>query len=41
MKFISLRSVAQTLKERKWWSFCAALATDRPMAISPQVRVLA
>lgn len=40
MKFLSLRSVAQVLKERKLWSFCAAMATDAPISIGPNLRLL-
>ena len=30
MKFISLSAVLHALKERRFWSFCAARATDHP-----------
>jgi len=40
VKFISLRSVSHVLKERKWWSFCAAIATDNPVTVGPNLRVL-
>ena len=40
MKFISLSSVAHALKERKWWSFCAAIATDAPVLVGPNLRLL-
>jgi hypothetical protein len=40
MKFISLRSVSHALKERKWWGFCAAMATDQPVAVGPNLRML-
>jgi hypothetical protein len=40
MRFISLRSVSHALKERKWWSFCAALATDAPVTVGPNLRLL-
>ena len=40
MKFISLRSVFHALKERRWWSFCAAMATDQPLAAGPNLRLL-
>jgi hypothetical protein len=40
MKFISLRSVSHALKERKWWSFCAAIATETPVLVGPNLRVL-
>ena len=40
MKFISLQSVSAVLKERKLWSFCAALATDTPLPVGPNLRLL-
>jgi hypothetical protein len=40
MKFISVSSVAQALKERKFWSFCAALTTDMPLCVGPHLRML-
>ncbi|HTT09393.1 MAG TPA: hypothetical protein VMG60_00740 [Burkholderiaceae bacterium] len=40
MKFISLDALCHTLRERKWWTFCAAIATDTPMLVSPNLRVL-
>jgi len=40
MKFISVSSVTHALKERKLWAFCAAIATDRPMPIGPNLRLL-
>lgn len=40
MKFISLGSVFHALKERRFWSFCAALATDQPMRVGPNLRLL-
>ena len=40
MKFISLGAVSSALKERKWWAFCAAIATDRPVPVSPNLRLL-
>jgi len=40
MKFISLDALCHALKERKWWAFCAAIATDRPMVVSPNLRLL-
>jgi hypothetical protein len=40
MKFISLRSVAHALKEHKLWSFCAAIATDVPVIVGPNLRML-
>ena len=39
-KFISLRSVVHALKERRFWHFCAAMATDEPLAIGPNLRCL-
>ncbi len=40
MKFISLWSVFQALKERRCWAFCAAIATDQPMTCGPNLRLL-
>jgi hypothetical protein len=40
MKFISLGSVFHALKERRLWSFCAAMATDAPLPIGPNLRLL-
>jgi len=40
MKFISLRSVFHALKERHYWAFCAAMATDKPVAAGPNLRLL-
>lgn len=40
MKFISLRSVSHALKERRWWAFCAAMATDNPVPVGPNLRKL-
>jgi hypothetical protein len=40
MKFISLRSVFHALKERRFWAFCAAMATDEPVATGPNLRLL-
>lgn len=40
MKFISLRSVFHALKERHFWTFCAAMATDAPVAAGPNLRLL-
>lgn len=40
MKFISLRSVLHALKERRYWAFCAAIATDQPLVVGPNLRVL-
>jgi hypothetical protein len=40
MKFISLSCVFHALKERRFWGFCAAMATDRPVASGPNLRLL-
>jgi hypothetical protein len=40
MKFISLRSVLHALKERRCWAFCAAIATDQPLCVGPNLRIL-
>jgi hypothetical protein len=40
MKFISLSAVLHALKERRFWSFCAAMATDHPMSFGPNVRLI-
>ena len=40
MKFISLSAVLHALKERRFWSFCAAMATDQPMSFGPNVRLI-
>lgn len=40
MKFISLVAVSNALKERRWWGFCAAIATDAPVPIGPNLRLL-
>jgi hypothetical protein len=40
MKFISLRSVLHALKERRCWALCAAITTDRPLIVGPNLRVL-
>jgi hypothetical protein len=40
-KFISLGSVYHALQERRFWFFCAAMATDQPLAIGPNLRRLA
>jgi hypothetical protein len=39
MKFISFQSVLNTLKERSYWSFCAAIATDEPVRVAPNLRL--
>jgi len=41
MKFISLTSVFHALHERRCWAFCAAMATDRPVPVGPNIRLLA
>ncbi len=40
MKFVSLMSVFHALKERPFWAFCAAMATDKPVAAGPNLRLL-
>lgn len=40
MKFISLRSLAHALKEHGMWRFCAAIATDAPLVVGPNLRLL-
>jgi hypothetical protein len=40
MQFISLRSVMHAIKERKFWAFCAAMGTEQPVAVGPNMRVL-
>lgn len=40
MRFVSLRALVHALKERRCWRFCAAMATDRPMTIGPNLRIL-
>lgn len=40
MRFISLTAVFHALKERRFWSFCAAMATDKPVRVGPNVRLL-
>jgi hypothetical protein len=40
MKFISLSAVRHALKEHRFWTFCAAMATDQPMSFGPNVRLL-
>jgi hypothetical protein len=39
-QFISLQSVWHALKERAFWSCCAALSTSCPLAIGPNLRIL-
>lgn len=40
MKFIALSCVFHALKERRFWAFCAAMATDKPVAAGPNLRLL-
>lgn len=40
MKFISLASVSQALKERRCWAFCAAMSTNWPVIFGPNLRLL-
>lgn len=40
MRFISLRSVIHALKERRYWGFCAAVSTVRPVGVGPNLRLL-
>jgi hypothetical protein len=40
MKFISLHAVFHALRERRFWSFCAAMATDEPLVTGPNLRLL-
>jgi hypothetical protein len=40
MRFISLHSVVHALKERNYWSFCAAMATAQPVIVGPNLRLL-
>jgi hypothetical protein len=32
--------VSHALKERRFWAFCAALATDDPVPVGPNLRLL-
>jgi hypothetical protein len=41
VKFISFGALYHALKERRFWSFCAAMATDEPLAEGPNLRRLA
>jgi hypothetical protein len=41
VKFISLSALYHALKERRFWSFCAAMGTDEPLAHGPNLRRLA
>jgi len=40
MRFISLPSLMHALRERKCWSFCAAMATFQPVPVGPNLRLL-
>ena len=40
MKYISYLSVFHALKERRCWGFCAAMTTDRPVIVGPNLRLL-
>jgi len=40
MQFISLPSVRHALKERRFWSLCAAMATLAPVPVGPNLRLL-
>ena len=40
MKYISYRSLFHAIKERRCWGFCAAMTTDAPVAIGPNLRLL-
>ncbi|HTT09937.1 MAG TPA: hypothetical protein VMG60_03520 [Burkholderiaceae bacterium] len=40
MKYISYLSLLHALKERRCWGFCAAMATDLPVAVGPNLRLL-
>lgn len=40
MRFISLRSVLHAIKERRNWSFCAAMTTVEPLVVGPNLRLL-
>ena len=40
MKYISFRSVVHALKERQIWAFCAAMTTDQPVIVGPNLRLL-
>jgi len=39
-QYISLLSVVHSLKERTFWSFCAALSTHEPLPVGPNLRLL-
>lgn len=40
MKFISAQSLYHALKERKYWALCAAMSTDKPVPVGPNLRRL-
>lgn len=40
MLFISLRSLQHVLKERRCWSFCAAMTTTQAVPVGPNLRLL-
>ena len=40
MKYISYRSLFHALKERRRWSFCAAMTTDQPVPVGPNLRLI-
>lgn len=40
MKYISVISLFHALKERRCWSFCAAMTTDQPVPVGPNLRLL-
>lgn len=40
MKFISAQSLYHALKERKFWALCAAMSTDQPVLVGPNLRLL-
>jgi len=40
MKYISFMSVLHALKERRCWGFCAAMTTDQPVPVGPNLRLL-
>jgi hypothetical protein len=40
MRFISLRSLVHALRERSYRTFCAAMATEQPVVVGPNLRLL-
>jgi hypothetical protein len=40
MQYIALSAVVSALRERRLWSFVAALATSTPEAFGPNLRLL-